>query len=145
MARRRRHNPDRFLGLDLDRPESFLNIAAIIAGAFLLYNLIKGFKFIGQAASSGYQAGVTAATPISAPIAAVAVGLQNLAWKVLGQNISLTGNVLLPDGTYIAMNSGKVAIALNSDGNTYATVGDGHIYQMQPSDINGDWPLTLVQ
>jgi hypothetical protein len=59
-------------------------------------------------------------------------------WAVLErQNMNLLGNIQLPDGTLIPLQT--VDVRQDPDGATIALY-NGSLYQLYPSDANGNWP-----
>lgn len=79
----------------------------------------------------------------------VAQGIANiwlsLPFVGLPPAMQVLGNVALPDGTLVPLNSlksGQIRTD-NTTGNVYANVG-GNIYQLSPSDTQGNYPATLV-
>lgn len=88
------------------------------------------------------------AAAASAATNAVSTGIANiwlsLPYFGLGSNIQVLGSVILPDGTVVPLNTlaqGKIRQDQNS--NVYANV-NGNIYQLSPSNSDGNYPATLV-
>jgi hypothetical protein len=84
-----------------------------------------------------FKAGVTAATD------PLATGIANLWVKLFdAPSMVIPGNVVLPDGSKIPVNS--LVIKTDTLNNLFTQIS-GRIYQFQPSDpITGDWPLKQV-
>jgi hypothetical protein len=73
----------------------------------------------------------------------VASGAANL-WLTLfplPPTMSVQGNLVLAAGSLVPIS--QVQIKTDSVDNVYA-LWSGHVYQLQPSDANGNWPATLV-
>lgn len=106
----------------------------LAAVAYLLYKVAKASQT------------VTAAT------GTVAQGIANvwlsLPYFGLGDGQTILGNLKLPDGTLIPLQSLVGGGNLRQDPppgtNTYANV-NGAFYQLSPSDASGNYPATLIQ
>jgi hypothetical protein len=73
----------------------------------------------------------------------LATGIANLWVKLFdAPSMVIPGNVVLPDGSKIPVNS--LVIKTDTLNNLFTQIS-GRIYQFQPSDpITGDWPLKQV-
>jgi hypothetical protein len=82
-------------------------------------------------------------------ISAVAQGIANIWLSLpvvgLGSAQSILGNAKLPDGTLVPLNSlvGSIRQDTNTPPNVYAGI-NGNIYQLAPSDAQGNYPATLL-
>jgi len=66
-------------------------------------------------------------------------------WLALFPNppaMQVLGNVLFPDGTFVALSSLQPPRS-DASGAVFVTY-NGHYYQLSPSDANGNWPATQV-
>lgn len=54
---------------------------------------------------------------------------------------NVLGNVLLPDNSLVPLST--VALKTDAQHNVYANIA-GSIYELHPSDANGNYPATLV-
>jgi hypothetical protein len=97
-------------------------------GVGLYFLLTKGTAALASAVG-------TATQPLSS-------GIANF-WVSLTQSPSMStpGNALLPNGTKVPISS--LPIGTDAYGNVFTNVGGG-VYQLSPSDANGDYPATLV-
>jgi hypothetical protein len=98
------------------------------------YLLYKSFSKVPQAAAAAVNA-------VSTGIAEIWL---NLPFVGLPPNMTLLGQIQLPDGSEVALSSlpaGK--IRQGSDGSVLANV-NGNIYQLSPSNAAGNYPATLL-
>lgn len=86
---------------------------------------------------------------VGAATSALAQGIANV-WLSLpvvgfGPAITVLGNIKLPDGTLVPLNNlvGQIRQDNNTPPNTYANVS-GTIYQLSPSDTQGNYPAALL-
>ncbi len=66
-------------------------------------------------------------------------------WLALFPNppaMQVLGNVIFPDGTYVALQNLQPPKS-DANGAVFVTY-QGHYYQLSPSDDNGNWPATQV-
>lgn len=124
---------------------TIVTIFVVGVGLYIVYEIVRGLKAaagaaataISAAGSAAYRVAATATTPISAAIVGV--------WNTLAplqQAMHVTGNILWPDGTYTPLS--QTPIRADNLGNVYAVDSGGLLYQLQPSDINGDFPASQI-
>lgn len=113
-------------------------LGTLTLGAYLVYNIIQGFKKTAQFGQDIYKGLQTATMPISDAIAAAWIHMTGLSG---GSSMKLLGNVLFPDGTYTPI--GQLTVKSDALGNVYV-YQQGRLFQLQPSDINGDWPASEI-
>lgn len=106
---------------------------AIGVGAvgYILYKTVSGVK-------------KTAGSAVNAVSTAIADTWLSLPWVGLPPNMTVLGEVVLPDGTLVPMSqlqNGKIREDPND--NVLANI-NGNIYQLSPSDANGNYPATLL-
>ena len=101
-------------------------------------NLIKLVLF-GGAAYLLYGLFTKQLPKLTAPIAG---GIADL-WVSLtsAPAMSVQGNVVLPSGQQIPLSS--LAVKTDTAGNVYVNI-NGAVYQLSPSDSEGNWPATFV-
>lgn len=102
------------------------------------YLLYKSFSGVASAASAGAAAATNAA---SSGIASIWLSLPYLG---LPAEMTVSGSVQLPDGSLVplsSLQSGK--IRQDASNNVYANVS-GTIYQLSPSNGQGNYPATLI-
>jgi len=113
-----------------------LGVAA--GGIYLAYQLVSFLKDTGkQVADTAENVGKA----IIAPVADV------LSWWWMlddppGVGSGLLGNVVFPNGAQSPLSSYK--IKQDKSGSVYINAGSD-VYQLQPSDANGNWPAVLVR
>jgi hypothetical protein len=105
---------------------------------------IGGIGYLLYKTMSGVNKAVTGAT------GAVAQGIADiwlsLPYVGLGTGQQILGNVLLPSGTLVPLNSlsrGQIRQDNNTPPNVYANV-NGTIYQLSASNAQGNYPGALV-
>lgn len=98
----------------------------VLLGVGVWYVLQKGFGIAQQVAQ-----------PVSDAIAN--------AWLAftLPAPMTVLGNVVFEDGTQIPLSS--LAVKANPATGAVGLIYAGHLYTLQPSDVNGNWPAVLVQ
>jgi hypothetical protein len=102
---------------------------------------LGGVGYLLYKSFSGVTAAMTTATaPVASTIADIWLSLPFVG---LPANMQVLGNVTLPTGTQIPMNSLVGKIRQDANGNVYANVS-GSIYQLSPSDSQGNYPATLI-
>lgn len=121
--------------------ENMLLIAALGVGAYVVYKIfqqLQGLEAgVGKAATVVYQGAQIVTAPVSSALAA--------AWSAmtLQPAMNVTGNVLFPDGSYTPLS--QLALKQDTFGNVYvAPPPAGVLFQLQPSDINGDYPASQI-
>jgi hypothetical protein len=96
-----------------------------------------------------YKLSTKVSTAVTAATGAVSQGIANVWLSLpvvgLGPSQTILGNAKLPDGTLVPLNSlvGSIRQDQNNPPNTYANV-NGNIYQLSPSDAQGNYPAALV-
>jgi hypothetical protein len=106
-----------------------LPVLMLAAGVFVVWQLWKGLSGLGQAAGAAAQS--------------TASGIASL-WVSLTSGPSMggvLGNVVFPDGRMSPL--AGYAVRTDAQGNVYINTG-GTVYQLQPSDAQGNWPAVLV-
>jgi hypothetical protein len=107
---------------------------------FLLGAVAVGVYFVWKGVNKIPQALSTATDAFAASIA----HLWTSVWDPAGVGGTL-GNVLFPDGSYVPTAQLPMKSGNDPNGNWgLFTQYQGHIYQLQPSDINGDFPASQV-
>lgn len=104
-----------------------IKIGAVGLGVYFLYTFLS--KKIPDAAKK-------ATAPLSQAIANFWVSL------TASPPMPVLGDVILPDGTDIGPLS-QFSVGKDSSGNVYIQSG-ADVYQVQPSNAQGNWPATLV-
>ena len=107
-----------------------------VAGVgYVLYKLVNK---VPQAVTAAASAATNA---VSQTIANTWLSLPVIG---LGQGITILGNMKLPDGTLVPMQSlvGNLRQAQDTT-DTYASYA-GNLYQLSPSDAQGNYPATLL-
>jgi hypothetical protein len=83
----------------------------------------------------------------SAATNAVSQGIANIWLSLpvvgLGSGQTILGNARLPDGTLVPLNNLIGRLRQDDTGNTYANIS-GTIYQLSPSDAQGNYPAALL-
>jgi hypothetical protein len=104
---------------------------------------------LGGVAYVVYRFATNIPAAASAATSAVAQGIAN-AWLSLplvglGPAQSILGNAKLPDGTLVALNTlvGSIRQTNDTPPNVLANI-DGNIYQLSPSDAQGNYPAALI-
>lgn len=100
-----------------------INLALLGAGAYVLYQVLA--KKIGAVAA-----------PATDAIAKLWVSLTEQ------PPMQVLGDVVMPDGSTVPLST--VPIRGDAQGRVYTNL-NGHVYQLQPHDANGNWPAVLVQ
>lgn len=104
------------------KTEDILKLAVFAGIAYLLYQTLgKGITALGTATGSAIA--------------------NFYLWATLPPNMIVNGNVVMPDGSLVAL----AATDVRQNGNTVVAEYLGHYYQLSPSDANGNWPATLIQ
>lgn len=102
---------------------------------------LGGVGYLLYKSFSGVASTVTNATSgVASTIANVWLSLPGLE---LPPAMQVLGNVVLPSGTQVALNSLVGKIRQDASGNVYANIS-GMIYQLSPSDSSGNYPATLI-
>jgi hypothetical protein len=99
-----------------------LQLAALGIGAYLLYRFYN------------------TASQVAAPAANAIASFYT--WATLPASMVVQGNMVFADGSTVPL--AQVDVRQNPNGSVNAAYA-GHIYQLAPSDANGNWPATLVQ
>jgi hypothetical protein len=119
------------------KAETALNLAIVGAVAYVVYQVVQGFKTplkkLSCAASQFCEA-------VSAGICQAESALANLIWKP-GAQMGLNGNIVLPDGSQVGIQN--LAVSQDCSGNVYVQYLGG-TYQLSPSNSCGNWPATRV-
>lgn len=98
-----------------------VNLAILAAVGFGLYKLLNKLP------------------QVTAPLSA---GIANLWVSLTGQPpMIVLGSVVFPDGNTAALSS--LEVRADASGSAFVKYA-GHVYQLQPSDANGNWPAVLV-
>jgi hypothetical protein len=101
----------------------------IAAGAFVLWQIAKVFGAVDRTATAARDT--------------VASGIADF-WVTLTSGPSMggvLGNVVFPDGRMSPL--AGYPVRTDTQGNVYINTG-GVVYQLQPSDAQGNWPAVLV-
>lgn len=102
---------------------------------------LGGIGYLLYKSFSGVASTVTAATSgVASSIADIWLSLPGLQ---LPPNMQVLGSVVLPNGAVVAINTLVGKIRQDASGNVYANV-NGTIYQLSPSDLQGNYPATLI-
>lgn len=104
--------------------------AGLAGAAYVVYKFATKIPAAASAATNAVSQGI-ANVWLSLPL----VGL--------GSSQSILGNAKLPDGTLVPLNSLVGGIRQDSNNNVYANV-NGNIYQLSPSDAQGNYPAALM-
>lgn len=111
------------------KTETLIQLGLVGGVAYLIY------KLVGVAGMAGKAVG-SLTLPASNAIANLWVSLT--ASPPMG---GVPGNILFPDGTGAPLST--YSIKTDAAGNVYV-LNNGAVYQLSPSDADGDWPATLV-
>ncbi len=125
------------------KAETLLIFGAVAGGLYIAYQLVQGLKDAGaEVADTVGNVGKAiyhGAQVITAPVADV------LAWWWMLDDPpgagGLLGNVVFPNGQQSPLSSYK--IKTDKNGSVYINSGSS-VYQLQPSDSNGNWPAVPV-
>ena len=103
---------------------------------------LGGVAYVLYKSVLAVPAAVSAATaPVSTAIADIWLSLPLVG---LPANMTVLGSVLLPNGTLVPLSSLQPGQIRNDpNGNVLASVS-GQIYQLSPSNTQGNYPATLI-
>lgn len=77
---------------------------------------------------------------VGAPVGTVAATI----WSYLHPTIQPAGNIVLPGGNNTLVPLSQTEVRTDDNHNVYALY-DGFLYQLAPSDAQGNWPATAVE
>lgn len=125
------------------KAESLLIFGALAGGLYIAYQLVQGLKDAGAKVVDKVEdvgkAIYHGAQVVTAPVADV------LSWWWMLDDppgvSGILGNVVFPNGQQSPLSSYK--IKTDQSGTVYINAGSS-VYQLQPSDSNGNWPAVLV-
>jgi hypothetical protein len=116
-------------------------LGGLVLVGYVLYKVFGAVQATAAAAGVAGKAVIKGAQVVTAPVAAALA----TAWSAMtsNPNISLLGNVLWPDGTSTPIAS--LTVKSDTLGNVYvASPQNGLLFQLQPSDANGNWPAVQI-
>lgn len=115
-----------------DNTKMLVTIGLVGAAAYALYMLLQQVGKIGSGVAGTVGQATNAAT------SAIANAWVSMTSTSMG---GVPGNVLFPDGNVVAL--AMTPVKTDAAGNVYVMEG-GAMYQLGPSDTNGNWPATLM-
>lgn len=107
---------------------------------YVVYQLVQGVKATAQGVATAAGAVYHGTQVLTSPVAA---GLAS-AWTAMtsAPSMPLLGNVVWPDGTQTALS--QLTLKQDNLGNVYASDGQGLLFQLQPSNAQGNWPAVQI-
>jgi len=106
----------------------WVGIGVVGVGGYVLYKLLSKVPQV--------------TAPISNAIASAWVAATN---ALNGSfTMQLLGNLVLPDGTLVPIAQLPSGAMRSTAGGDLQVLYNGHIWQMQPSDANGNFPVSVV-
>lgn len=128
--------------LGTTQSQDFVLLALLALGGYVLYQVVQGVKAttqaVGTAASALYHGAQTLTSPIASALATAWVNMS----PSMMSTMSVNGNVLWPDGTTTALS--QLAVKQDNLGNVYVSDGQGLLFQLQPSNAQGNWPAIQI-
>lgn len=107
-------------------------LGALAVGFYVIYQIVQGVKQTAHVVQ-------TVTAPVADGIAKAWIAMEGLGGG--GSAMQPLGNVLFPDGTYTPI--ARLKVKSDTLGNVYV-YQQGRLFQLQPSDINGDWPASEI-
>lgn len=116
--------------------QNYVLLGALALLGYVVYQAIKGVK-------TGAAVVGSAASALKSVTGAVAGELAKEWYDMKPTlNSALQGSVLFPDGSLVSI--AQLDIREDINGNVYTSNGQGLLFQLQPSNAQGNWPAVQV-
>ncbi len=127
--------------LGTSKTQDFVLLGVLALAGYIVWQVVQGVKATAGLAGAAGSAIVKGAQTVTAPVAAALAS----AWNAMTATSSMPvlGNVLFPDGTLTPI--AQLTVKQDSLGNVYvASPANGLLFQLQPSNADGNWPALQI-
>ena len=124
--------------LGTTQTQDYVLLGVIGLALYVLYNVVSGVKATAAGVGAAYKGAQALAAPVANALAQAWLSMS----PSYNSSMAVSGNVLWPDGTTTPVS--QLSIKQDTLGNVYVSDGQGVLFQLQPSNAQGNWPAVQI-